>query len=377
MEAPSRLDTLPNEITQMILEWATRPRTAKDGVGMITHVVCQYVTKLWKSLLPPIESTFPSAYLTASPFIKKWSYTFSTIAAREGYLSLLQWGASGPQYFHCGEETTTNAAEGGHLEVLKWLRWHWCPWNEQLVSIHAARGGHLEMLKWTRENKCDWDARACAAAAQHGHFELLKWARENGCPWDYWTANNAAARGDIAMLEWVHSQGGELDEYVCSSAANLETLKWLREHGCPWESKRSCRSFASTGKLDMLEWAVENGLPWHPTAGEVAAWGGYKEVLMWAIEKGLPIEKSPGKVCAEAAHGGHFEMLKWLRDEGYTWERHTCSLAAKEGHWEVLKWAVENGCPLSFKTLRAVRKFYGEEIEVQKWLIEHRCPTGN
>jgi hypothetical protein len=91
----------------------------------------------------------------------------------------------------------------------------------------------------------------------------------------------------------------------------------------------------------------------------------------------LPIEKSPGKVCAEAAHGGHFEMLKWLRDEGYTWERHTCSLAAKEGHWEVLKWAVENGCPLSFKTLRAVRKFYGEEIEVQKWLIEHRCPTGN
>ena len=53
-------------------------------------------------------------------------------------------------------------------------------------------------------------------------------------------------------------------------------------------------------------------------------------------------------------------MLK-LRAEGYTWKRHTCSLATKKGHWGVLKWAVENGCPLSYNSLRTARKFYRSE----------------
>ena len=32
-----------------------------------------------------------------------------------------------------------------------------------------------------------WDECTCAYAAEGGHLEVLKWARENGCPWDEYT----------------------------------------------------------------------------------------------------------------------------------------------------------------------------------------------
>ena len=40
---------------------------------------------------------------------------------------------------------------------------------------------------WAREN-----AATCAWAAEGGHLEVLKWARENGCPWDEETRELAA-----------------------------------------------------------------------------------------------------------------------------------------------------------------------------------------
>jgi len=45
----------------------------------------------------------------------------------------------------------------------------------------AAQGGHLEVLKWLRDNGCPWGAKTCTCAAVEGHLEVLKWAREQGC----------------------------------------------------------------------------------------------------------------------------------------------------------------------------------------------------
>ena len=48
------------------------------------------------------------------------------------------------------EDTCTDAAQGGHLEVLKWSRENGCPWNIVVVRAHATKGCHLEMVKWLR-----------------------------------------------------------------------------------------------------------------------------------------------------------------------------------------------------------------------------------
>jgi hypothetical protein len=50
----------------------------------------------------------------------------------------------------------------------------------------AAIGGHLEVLKWLRANGCPWGGEdvptALQAAEQRGHEHIVEWARANGCP---------------------------------------------------------------------------------------------------------------------------------------------------------------------------------------------------
>ena len=44
-----------------------------------------------------------------------------------------------------------------------------CLWNEE-TSENAALGGHLHVLKWLRKKGCPWDKRTCSEAARGGHL---------------------------------------------------------------------------------------------------------------------------------------------------------------------------------------------------------------
>jgi hypothetical protein len=45
-------------------------------------------------------------------------------------------------------------------------------------------------------------------------------------------------------------------------------------------------------------------------------------------------------VCADAAKGGHLEILRWAHSNGCPWDAATCLHAAKNGHLEVLQWMI-------------------------------------
>ena len=122
-------------------------------------------------------------------------------AARGGQLKVLQWlrsDAGGK----CGwnKRTCTFAAGGNHLELLKWARQNDCPWNAATCSS-AALNGHLDLLKWVRKKGCLWNTDTCAFAAQNGHLEILIWARQNGCPWNKSICNLAAQNGHLELLK--------------------------------------------------------------------------------------------------------------------------------------------------------------------------------
>ena len=85
---------------------------------------------------------------------------------------MLRWALE--QYPPCYMDyvmSCTAAAEGGHLEVLKWAVEQGCLMCES-VCLAAARFNHLAVLKWARaqDNPCPWNADTCLAAAQHGHL---------------------------------------------------------------------------------------------------------------------------------------------------------------------------------------------------------------
>ena len=43
--------------------------------------------------------------------------------------------------------------------------------------------------------------------AKGGHLEVLRWLREHGCPWDHETRRRAAARGQLEVMRWLDEQG--------------------------------------------------------------------------------------------------------------------------------------------------------------------------
>jgi len=142
------------------------------------------------------------------------------------------------------------AAEGGHLEVLKWAREHNCPWHGEDVCSDAAGGGHLEVLQWARDHDCPWDKTTCECAAQHGFLEVVQWARAHGCNCDEITCGCAAASGNLELLRWVRENHCPWNELTCAGAAvsgKLDILQWARDHHCPWDEdtclyRRSLRS---------------------------------------------------------------------------------------------------------------------------------------
>jgi hypothetical protein len=94
--------------------------------------------------------------------------------------------------------------EGGHLQLLQWMRANGCDWDEYTCSA-AARGGHLAVLQWARVNGCDWDEETCKAAAKGGHLVVLQWARANGCLW-HWLRCLRVAPTESETWEWIQAQ---------------------------------------------------------------------------------------------------------------------------------------------------------------------------
>ena len=91
----------------------------------------------------------------------------------------------------------------------------------------AAQGGHLEVLKWAREHHCRWNwMNGCASAAESGHLEVLKWAREHHCPWNYWhTHESARAHGRPEVLRCC---GGWMNNVLSSDKTPMRRSHSLR-----------------------------------------------------------------------------------------------------------------------------------------------------
>ncbi len=101
-----------------------------------------------------------------------------------------------------------------------------CRWDES-VTAAAADGGHLSILRWLRYRKCPWDASTCAAAAKRGFLPILQWARKNHCPWDD-SVPLAAVAGPETMKHDQTGRGGDAAVFF-----------WCARHDAPRPPRRA------------------------------------------------------------------------------------------------------------------------------------------
>ena len=163
-----------------------------------------------------------------------------------------------------------------------------------LACAEAAWGGHADVLQsLLRVPGAQAGRSTAAAAAAGGHLGVLRWLREQGCPWDEQVVANAAARG------------------------HLHVIAWAREQGCPWDETACVSAVACKRRL---------------------------EVVRWLRGQGAPVDEL---TAAEAAEGGHGELLELLHELDCPWDGRTCAAAARGGHLALLQWARGKGCPVS------------------------------
>ena len=114
---------------------------------------------------------------------------------RDGNVDALEQGRTQGRGLILEASACAMAAEHGHLDVIKYLRKHGCPWNEWPCE-HAARGGHVGVLTYAREHDCPWDQGACfkAAAANH-HWDVVDWIKSNA------RAEQVALESSLAAAE--------------------------------------------------------------------------------------------------------------------------------------------------------------------------------
>jgi hypothetical protein len=74
--------------------------------------------------------------------------------------------------------------EAGQLAALQYLRSEGCEWDPKQIAREAARGGSIEVLEWLRlQQGIKIDGSTMLAAADGGQIAMCQHLRSIGCEW--------------------------------------------------------------------------------------------------------------------------------------------------------------------------------------------------
>ncbi len=302
--------------------------------------------------------------------------------------------------------TFSSAAQSGNLDNMKWLKEEGCPWGGD-TFYKAAQSGNLDNMKWLKAEGCPWSEHTFACTTDEGNLEIIRWLTEEDCPWDEWVFSRAASHGNLKNMKFLYEAGCPWGESTFECAAentNLQNMKWLKEQGCPWNewtfekivlngnwdikfsrdhnsccshSHESCMensdSFYNTKNkvLNSMKWLREEGCPWDAKTFENAAEVGILENMKWLREEKCPWN---AETFSRAVGNGNFDNMKWLREEKCLWDAETFNTAVGvPENLEHVKWLKEEGCPWDKKTLQFAYFNCQNTFEIMKWLLENKC----
>ncbi|GFH47630.1 hypothetical protein CTEN210_04105 [Chaetoceros tenuissimus] len=225
----------------------------------------------------------------------------------------------------------------------------------QLFST-AAVSNQLHIMKWICAEKCqDADKKRNMKSRIEAHEVVLE--GEEASEATEALCINAAMHGNIQVLEYCHRNNYQFDSHfskLCHYSMEnkdkeqaLETLKWLRRHGCTWDV-RFCNAAAHNNNLEALKWARSENCPWDETTLSEAAKRGNIDIIEYCLQNRCPMTVH---VCTAAMvnldHSAAFEVLKLLRKYSCPWDVMTLRQAICFCHFEGMFFMIKNGCTLT------------------------------
>ncbi|GFH53184.1 hypothetical protein CTEN210_09660 [Chaetoceros tenuissimus] len=283
-----------------------------------------------------------------------WLYHIIKESALHGHLDILRWlHQMKENIFRLEDILFQFAAEGGHLNIIKWGIDAEYAFNKDTYINHAATSGNLELVKWFRNQDISWNTRTSFYAVRSGNLELLQYLHDNGCVF-----TSHAFKEAVRRLE---------KEKV------MEIFKWLRQQSVPWDEK-TCRFAARRGILDALIYARTHGCPWDHRTIEEAVQYGHIDVVKYCLENDCPIVDNDLSPLTNSDYVKDLKVLKLLRKFNIPWNEVTCEVAICSGNLEALKWIRSQGCPWNECAFECAIE--SNDMTTIQYCIENECPFG-
>jgi hypothetical protein len=160
------------------------------------------------------------------------------------------------------------AASSGNVELLQWLQQQYDVELTESAMNSAASAGQTAMCEYLHAQQCPWSELTCQRAIYSRHLDTLRWLHEHGCPWNAHCIRTAAARtGSIAAIQYLQQQGvlstaAQLTDMLQSAREGhqIDAAKWLRQQGAPWLAVLSdCNCCRCDEGDEFIEWARAEG----------------------------------------------------------------------------------------------------------------------
>ncbi|EFA78202.1 hypothetical protein PPL_08852 [Heterostelium album PN500] len=251
------------------------------------------------------------------------------------------------------ESHMINAAEHGHLDIVRWLYEHGCPTNSEVLK-RTVNKGHLDILIWIHENDqlapSSFYAELMDTAATKGFLDIVKWIhlnRTEGC--SVHAMDNACNNNHLEVVKWLHENRTEgcsvqaMDVSACNG--NLEIVRWLHENRTEGCTSDALDGAAGNGQLETVAWLHQNRTEGCTgEAADNAIFNGFVDVADYLFRNHMvDLSTISFNIFDVAAPSGNLSLLELLHQVGYS-QRPTSQAvdrAAQAGHLEVIRFIFE------------------------------------
>jgi len=127
---------------------------------------------------------------------------------------------------------------------------------------------------------------------------------------------------------------------------------------------------------DMLEYFLTR-YPNHKNLISISiAYSGNLKALQWAVtEMNCPLDVDDPRFLYNAVCGGNIAMLRWLRQQGCQFDKHSLKHAAAEyGNLQVLKWLFSQGFRWNHNCIHIQEDKESIKGELLDWYRSFACP---
>ena len=152
---------------------------------------------------------------------------------------------------------------------------------------------------------------------------------------------------------------------IAVAAACGGNIQMVQHLGC-WDRTMSYVA-ASSGHFQLLKWAKDQGYEITPDIVVSAASGGHMDIIEWIGY--VPHCETVPELLAKF---GDLNKLQMAVNLGYKLTVQVMKEAAEGGHFDILQWSREQGCPWNVRVCSSAVQ--GGQLEILKWLRQEGCP---